>query len=136
MKSFRAGSLTAAQSCHLRELDLCSATLLLFNQNPSGVATTDNELDKQCGFLGEAQQCFKNFTNRLVMHVPQLERFLPRSRSSSAAHNFANFFDHFPDHEFLGNFFLWHVRSKSLKNKFMNSRSARTRATENPRVVR
>ncbi|XP_003740004.1 uncharacterized protein LOC100897433 [Galendromus occidentalis] len=58
------GSLTAAQSCHLRELDLCSATLLLFNQNPSGVATTDNELDKQCGFLGEAQQCFKNFTNR------------------------------------------------------------------------
>jgi len=54
----------AGQSCHLRELDLCSATLLLFNQNPSGVATTDNELDKQCGFLGEAQQCFKNFTQR------------------------------------------------------------------------
>lgn len=54
----------SAQSCHLRELDLCSATLLLFNQNPSGVATTDNELDKQCGFLKEAQGCFSNFTSR------------------------------------------------------------------------
>jgi len=53
-----------AQTCHLRELDLCSATLLLFNQNPSGVATTDAELDKQCAFLGEAQQCFANFTRR------------------------------------------------------------------------
>lgn len=54
----------SAQNCHLRELDLCSATLLLFNQNPSGVATTDNELDKQCGFLSEAQGCFNNFTTR------------------------------------------------------------------------
>lgn len=56
----------SAQNCHLRELDLCSATLLLFNQNPSGVATTDNELDKQCGFLSEAQGCFNNFTTRCV----------------------------------------------------------------------
>jgi len=53
-----------SQSCHLRELDLCGATLLLFNQNPSGVATTDAELDKQCGFLKEAQGCFANFTTR------------------------------------------------------------------------
>lgn len=53
-----------AQTCHLRELDLCAATLLLFNQNPSGVATTDSELDKQCGFLKEAQGCFSNFTQR------------------------------------------------------------------------
>ncbi|XP_064470486.1 uncharacterized protein LOC135385216 [Ornithodoros turicata] len=54
----------AAGSCHLRELDLCAATLLLFNQNPSGVATTDNEVDKQCGFLRESQECFKNYTTR------------------------------------------------------------------------
>lgn len=52
------------QACHLRELDLCAASLLLFNQNPSGVATTDAEVDKQCGFLKESQECFKNFTTR------------------------------------------------------------------------
>lgn len=52
----------AGPSCHLRELDLCAATLLLFNQNPSGVATTDAEVDKQCGFLKESQDCFKNYT--------------------------------------------------------------------------
>lgn len=53
-----------ACNCHLRELDLCAATLLLFNQNPSGVATTDAEVDKQCGFLKESQDCFRNFTTR------------------------------------------------------------------------
>nr|QWY04621.1 AV422 [Ixodes ricinus] len=52
------------QACHLRELDLCAASLLLFNQNPSGVATTDAEVDKQCGFLKESQECFRNFTTR------------------------------------------------------------------------
>jgi len=53
-----------AQSCHLRELDLCAATLLVFTQSPSGIATGDNELDKQCGYLREADSCLRNFTRR------------------------------------------------------------------------
>jgi len=53
-----------AQSCHLRELDLCAATLLVFTQNPSGIATSDNELNKQCGYLREADVCLRNFTRR------------------------------------------------------------------------
>jgi len=55
---------TYAQSCHLRELDLCAATLLVFTQNPSGIATSDNELNKQCGYLREADTCLRNFTRR------------------------------------------------------------------------
>ncbi|XP_074603045.1 uncharacterized protein LOC141856590 [Brevipalpus obovatus] len=52
------------QTCHLRELDLCAATLLVFTQNPSGIATTDNELNKQCGYLREADSCLRNFTRK------------------------------------------------------------------------
>jgi hypothetical protein len=55
---------TNAQSCHLRELDLCAATLLVFTQSPSGIATSENELDKQCGYLREADGCLRNFTRR------------------------------------------------------------------------
>jgi len=54
----------AQSSCHLRELDLCAATLLVFTQSPSGVATGENELDKQCGYLKEADSCLRNFTRR------------------------------------------------------------------------
>lgn len=52
------------QSCHLRELDLCAATLLVFTQNPAGIATTDGDLNKQCGHLHEADGCLKNFTKK------------------------------------------------------------------------
>uniref|UniRef100_T1K939 DUF19 domain-containing protein n=1 Tax=Tetranychus urticae TaxID=32264 RepID=T1K939_TETUR len=54
----------SSQTCHLRELDLCAATLLVFTQNPSGIATNDVELDKQCGYLKEADMCLKNFTRK------------------------------------------------------------------------
>jgi len=54
----------AQATCHLRELDLCAATLLVFTQSPSGIATGDNELDKQCGYLKEADTCLRNYTRR------------------------------------------------------------------------
>lgn len=56
--------LAAAQSCHLRELDLCAGTLVVFTQGPSGLAVTDNDLNKQCGYLREADNCLKNFIAR------------------------------------------------------------------------
>jgi hypothetical protein len=56
----------AASSCHLRELDLCAATLVVFTQSPSGAATGDAELDKQCVYLREAENCLRNFTGRCM----------------------------------------------------------------------
>ncbi|KAI2810967.1 hypothetical protein BLOT_002137 [Blomia tropicalis] len=76
-------ALVASNNCHLRELgkcqveriddqsygifpsiDYCAATILIFTQNPSGIATTESQLNKQCGFLHEAEQCFTNFTKK------------------------------------------------------------------------
>lgn len=57
-------STAKAQSCHLRELDLCAATLVVFTQSPSGLAVSDQDLNKQCGYLREADTCLKNFINR------------------------------------------------------------------------
>ncbi|PRD29761.1 UNVERIFIED_CONTAM: hypothetical protein NCL1_28448 [Trichonephila clavipes] len=61
--AFHSGS---CQSCHLRELDLCAATLVLFNQSPTGVATNEPDLNRQCTYINEAEQCFKNFTVRCM----------------------------------------------------------------------
>lgn len=36
----------------------------MFTQNPSGLAVTDNDLNKQCGYLREADTCLKNFIKR------------------------------------------------------------------------
>ncbi|RWS23704.1 hypothetical protein B4U80_09245, partial [Leptotrombidium deliense] len=55
-----------AQTCHLRELDLCAATLLVFTQNPSGIATSENDLNKQCGYLREADTCLRNYTKKCM----------------------------------------------------------------------
>lgn len=57
-------SLVDSQSCHMRELDLCAATLVVFTQSPSGLAVTENDLNKQCGYLKEADNCLKNFVRR------------------------------------------------------------------------
>uniref|UniRef100_A0A6G1SMA8 Uncharacterized protein n=1 Tax=Aceria tosichella TaxID=561515 RepID=A0A6G1SMA8_9ACAR len=56
-------------SCHLRELDLCAASMLVFTQNPNGLATSDTEINKQCIHLNEAGGCFKNFTRRCLTPI-------------------------------------------------------------------
>uniref|UniRef100_T1KCL6 DUF19 domain-containing protein n=1 Tax=Tetranychus urticae TaxID=32264 RepID=T1KCL6_TETUR len=53
-----------SQQCHLRELDLCAATLLVFTNNPSDATGTDEEIERQCGFIREAEECHKNFTTQ------------------------------------------------------------------------
>lgn len=55
-----------AQSCHLRELDLCAATLLVFVQSPGGLAVNEAEINKQCVHLREADTCLRNFTKRCM----------------------------------------------------------------------
>lgn len=60
-----------AQNCHLRELDLCAASLLVFTQGPSGVADTEAELDRQCTFIKEADECIRNYTATCATDLQQ-----------------------------------------------------------------
>lgn len=55
----------------MRELDLCAATLVIFTQNPSGLAVTDHDLTKQCGYLREADTCMRNFMKRCTTPLQQ-----------------------------------------------------------------
>lgn len=45
---------------------MCAATLVVFMQSPSGLAISDNELNKQCGYLKEADSCLRNYTSRCM----------------------------------------------------------------------
>lgn len=64
--------ITSAQqssSCHLRELDLCAASFLVLTQAPQGLATSDQEINKQCVHLREADTCIKNYTRRCMTPI-------------------------------------------------------------------
>jgi len=60
-----------AQSCHLRELDLCAATLVVFIQNPNGLAQTEKDVDKMCTHIREAETCLRNYTRRCTTKLQQ-----------------------------------------------------------------
>lgn len=51
-----------AKSCHLRELDLCLASVLVFAQAPAQNKVTENDIVKQCKYFGDTENCFKNYT--------------------------------------------------------------------------
>lgn len=59
----------AQQSCHLRELDLCAASLLILTQAPGGLATSEQEMNKQCVQLREANSCMQNYTRRCMTQM-------------------------------------------------------------------
>ena len=66
----------------MRELDLCAATLVVFTQNPSGLAVNDNDLNKQCGYLREADNCLKTFMQRCTTPIQrQLIAFMGEGSS-------------------------------------------------------
>ncbi|XP_074596883.1 uncharacterized protein LOC141851963 [Brevipalpus obovatus] len=52
--------------CHMRELDLCTATLLVFTQNPQGLTGTEQEIERQCAYIREADSCQRNYTSRCL----------------------------------------------------------------------
>ncbi|XP_076357500.1 uncharacterized protein LOC143250591 [Tachypleus tridentatus] len=54
-------------SCHLNELDICVATL--FFSQKEGFAHAEEELNRQCLFIKEAQQCLNNYTQRCMTSV-------------------------------------------------------------------
>lgn len=57
------------QTCHLRELDLCATSLLVFTQSPGGLATSEQEVNKQCVHLRDADTCFRNYTRRCMTPI-------------------------------------------------------------------
>lgn len=54
---------SSAKSCHLRELDLCLASVLVFAQPPTNNKVTENDINKQCHYFDETENCFKNYTS-------------------------------------------------------------------------
>lgn len=56
-------------SCHLREVDLCVAGMLVFTQAPNGLATTDNEINKQCTHLKDTDNCLRDYTRRCMTPI-------------------------------------------------------------------
>ncbi|XP_035214759.1 uncharacterized protein LOC118188428 isoform X2 [Stegodyphus dumicola] len=50
----------AAESCHMREVDLCLATVLV--SATEGVPATDEEIDKVCEPVQEGMECMGNYS--------------------------------------------------------------------------
>lgn len=69
-------------NCHLRELDLCAASLVVFLQAPGGLATSELEVNKQCTHIKEADQCFNNYIRRCMT---PMQRQLTTLASNSTA---------------------------------------------------
>ncbi|XP_076356823.1 uncharacterized protein LOC143250231 [Tachypleus tridentatus] len=56
---------THCQECHMRELDICVATLVFSREY--GVPETEREFDIQCSYIFEAQECVLNYTKSCMM---------------------------------------------------------------------
>lgn len=54
------------ESCHLRELDLCLASVAVFTQNNNPHPITNTEINRQCKLLMETETCLGNFTHRCM----------------------------------------------------------------------
>lgn len=65
-------SIEAAKSCHLRELDLCLASVLVFAQSPQNNKVTENDINKQCHYFGDTENCFKNYTTNCATKSQRL----------------------------------------------------------------
>ncbi|KAF8767662.1 hypothetical protein HNY73_020584 [Argiope bruennichi] len=57
-----------AQSCHLREVDLCVATMI-FHYQGSGVPVDESGVESLCESIDETTQCLRNFTNKCMTPV-------------------------------------------------------------------
>lgn len=54
------------ETCHLRELDLCLASIAVFTQNSNSQPVNEREVNRQCKILLETESCLKNFTHRCL----------------------------------------------------------------------
>lgn len=61
-----AAAAAAAESCHLREFDLCMTSAIVFVQQPAGVKINEAEIEKQCTLFKETEECLDSFTDRCM----------------------------------------------------------------------
>lgn len=61
-----------AKTCHLRELDLCLASVLVFAQAPLNNKVTEADVNKQCHYFGDTESCFKNYTTTCTTKTQRL----------------------------------------------------------------
>lgn len=58
--------LDGPESCHLRELELCSMGILSIIQNPNGLPMKESEFKRQCEYFNESIQCFEKYSNHCM----------------------------------------------------------------------
>lgn len=78
----------SAKSCHLRELDLCLASVLVFAQAPQNNKVTENDINKQCNYFGDTENCFKNYTTNCAT---KSQRLLIDFISDGVLHTFRDY---------------------------------------------
>lgn len=54
------------EGCHLRELDLCLASIAVFTQSSNPHPITNSEINRQCKVLLETETCLSNYTSRCM----------------------------------------------------------------------
>lgn len=64
-------------SCHLRELELCSVGLFSIFQNPNGLPSSETDLKRQCEYFNESGQCFDDYAQTCLTssQLPMLSMF-------------------------------------------------------------
>lgn len=54
------------ETCHLRELDLCLASIAVFTQSSNNHPVNNHEVNRQCKILMETESCLTNYTKRCL----------------------------------------------------------------------
>lgn len=55
-----------AESCHLREFDLCMTSAIVFVQQPQGTKINEAEVEKQCNLFRETEECLDSYNERCM----------------------------------------------------------------------
>ena len=61
-----AEALAAADSCHLREFDLCMTSAVVFVQQPQGTKIGEAEIERQCNLFQETETCLDEYSERCM----------------------------------------------------------------------
>lgn len=59
------------ESCHLRELDLCLASVAVLSQGQNTHQINNGEINRQCKLLNETEGCLQNFTRRCMTELQE-----------------------------------------------------------------
>lgn len=59
----------AAETCHLREFDLCMTSAIVFVQGPASTKVNEAEIDKQCALFKDTEDCLQSYTDRCMTSV-------------------------------------------------------------------